>query len=162
MTASVSTAATFDLATGAGSSIADEPSPLLAPAAAVPGDLYRWSTRCRAAVDDADGVLAYVLSTVQMTEPSRRRCGRRAMSRSVLLADVHSSNERDASTFARYDRRRCGADDGVATGTTGWGPASTGSMVVVDGSVLLTAKDLVPSPGSAGPSLVRMAELTRP
>ena len=148
--------ATFDPATGDWEQIADAPTPILAPVTAVLGStLYLLTEFPRPDVPAA--FLAYDVKTDRWsTLPLPPDGAGRLVAHGDVLLSVPGSDEQVTAVDSWFD---------PATST--WhrvpddplGPSFDRSMVVVDGSVLLTAKDLVPSPGAEGPALVRMAEL---
>lgn len=143
--------ATFDPATGHWERIADAPTPILVPVEAVLGStLYLL-------MDAPPAFFAYDVPTDRWTElPAPPDGVGRLVPHGDVLLSVPGSDEQTAAVDSWFDPV-----------TSTWhrlpddplGPSYDRSVVVVDGRVLLTAKDLVPRPGADEPSLVRMAEL---
>lgn len=146
--------ATFDPSTGAWEPIADAPVPVPWASTAVVGSvLYLLMDSGR----QGSAFLAYdVAADRWSTLPTPPDGAGRLVAHGDVLLSVPSSDEHGAAVDSRFD-----------TGTGTWhrvpddplGPSFDRSVVVVDGRVILTAKDLVPSPGAERPSLVRAAEL---
>lgn len=137
--------------------IADAPTPVLFPSTAVVGDvLYVLSEL--GLVNAPPAFLAYDVSDDSWTTlPLPPDGNRRLVAVGDVLFSVQGSDEHEPAVDSWFD---------PATAT--WhplpddplGPSYDRALVEVDGRVVLTAKDLAPDPGgSAGPSLVRLAEL---
>ncbi|KQR17464.1 hypothetical protein [Cellulomonas sp. Leaf334] len=147
--------ATFDPTTGLWAQIADAPLEIpWATTAVVDGVLYLLVDR------DSDGPSALLTYDVAVdhwaTLPMPPDGPGRLVEHGDVLLNIPTSDESGATVDSWFD---------PATST--WhrlpddplGPSYDRSVVVVDGLVVLTAKDLVPSPGAERPSLVRAAEL---
>ena len=147
--------ATFDPATGVWEQIADAPLEIpWATTAVVDGVLYLLTDR---GSDGPSALLAYDVTTDRWaTLPMPPDGSGRLVEHGDVLLSVPASDESGAAVDSWFDPT-----------TSTWhrlpedplGPSYDRSVVVVDGRVILTAKDLVPSPGSGTPSLVRLAEL---
>jgi len=148
--------ASFDPVAGAWARIADAPTPVFASTTAVVGDTLYVLTDAR-----RDGspptLLAYDVGEDRWTTlPTPPDGAGRLVAAGDVVLSVPGSDELETGADSWFD---------AVTGT--WhaipddplGPSFDRSIVVVDGRVLLTAKDLVPSPGAEEPAVVRMAEL---
>ena len=154
--AALSDGATFDPATGDWEPIVDAPTPILSPSEAVLGStLYLLMDVPRPEAPPA--FLAYDATADRWSALPMPPDG---TGRLVAFEDVLLS-------VPGSDEGIGGVDSWFDPVTNEWhripddplGPSYDRSIVVVDGRVLLTAKDLVPDPGAARPSLVRLAEL---
>ncbi|WP_315094363.1 hypothetical protein [uncultured Cellulomonas sp.] len=148
--------ATFDPATGAWEPIAEAPVPVAWPSVAVVGEVL-YLLMDNEVQGASSAFLAYdrpadLWTTLPMPPDGT---GRLVPVGGVLLA-VPGSDEHALTTDAWFD-----------PATTTWhrlpddplGPSFDRSITVVDDQIVLSAHDLVPSPGAHEPSLVRLAEL---
>ena len=136
--------ATFDPATGVWEQIADAPLEIpWATTAVVDGVLYLLTDR---GGDGPSALLAYDVTTDRWaTLPMPPDGSGRLVEHGDVLLSVPASDESGAAVDSWFDPT-----------TSTWhrlpedplGPSYDRSVVVVDGRVILTAKDLVPSPGS--------------
>lgn len=148
--------AAFDPVSGEWTPIADSPALVVFPSTAVIGAvLYVLTDSGYAGAPSA--FLAYdttadTWSTLQLPPDGP---GRLVAAGNVVLS-VAGSDEVEPALDSWFDPQ-----------TASWhrlpedplGPSFDRALVVVEGRLILTAKDLVESPGADGPSLVRMAEL---
>lgn len=148
--------ATFDPSTGAWEPIADAPVPVPTASTAVVGGVLYLLTDTTGP-ERSPVLLSYdVVADDWSTVPTPPDGAGRLVAHGDVLLSVPYSDEQVSAVDSWLD---------PATGT--WhripddplGPGYDRSVVVVDGRVILTAKDLVPSPGAERPSLVRAAEL---
>lgn len=152
----LSDGAAFDPVSGAWNPIADSPALVVFPSTAViDAVLYVLTTSGYAGVPStflAYDATADAWSTLPLPPDGP---GRLVVAGDVLLS-VPGSDEFEMTVDSWFDPQSSSwrrlPDDPL-------GPSFDRTLVVVDGRMILTAKDLVASPGADSPSLVRMAEL---
>jgi hypothetical protein len=153
----VADGAIFDPDNGIWRPIADAPIPFYSFNAVAIGDTVYVLAVGTDATDWTPSVLAYDVPTDSWTTlPHDNFSGGQLVSAGSTLVAIHGTDENGGGTDVRYDPE---SDAWIDLPDDPLGPSFDREAVWTGGRLLLAAKDLVDSPGSEEPAVVRLATL---